>query len=56
MEQDLSPSLKILVVDDQEANIRLVEAILAPQGYQVIPAPDAERRSEEHTSELQSQR
>lgn len=43
MEQDLPPLLKILVVDDQEANVRLIEAILAPQGYQVIPAPDAEQ-------------
>lgn len=47
MEQDLSPRLKILVVDDQEANIRLIEAILAPQGYEVIPASDAERALEQ---------
>jgi len=43
MEPELPPRQRILVVDDQEVNIMLVEAILAPQGYQVIPASDAER-------------
>ncbi len=42
MEPELPPRQKILIVDDQEANATLVEAILAPQGYQVIPALDAE--------------
>ncbi len=46
MEAELPPRQKILVVDDQEVNISLVEAILAPQGYQVIPAADAERALE----------
>ena len=46
MEAELRPLQKILVVDDQEANITLVEAILAPQGYHVIPALDAERALE----------
>lgn len=36
----------ILVVDDQEANIMLVETILAPQGYEIISASDAERALE----------
>lgn len=40
MECELSPRPKILVVDDQEANVLLVEATLAPQGYEIIQAPD----------------
>ena len=46
MELELPPCQKILVVDDQEANIMLVEAILAPHGYEVVPALDAERALE----------
>ena len=38
-----TPPQKILVVDDQEANIALVEAILVSEGYQVIPAMDGEQ-------------
>ncbi len=33
---------KILVVDDEDANLRLLEAILRPLGYQVILARDGE--------------
>ena len=40
MERELSPRPRILVVDDQEANALLVEATLAPQGYEIIQAPD----------------
>ena len=29
---------KILVVDDEERNLRLMEAMLLPLGYDVIPA------------------
>lgn len=32
----------ILVVDDEGANRRLLEAILAPQGYQIVEARDGE--------------
>jgi adenylate cyclase len=31
---------RILVVDDVAANIRLLEAVLAPRGFEVISAPD----------------
>ncbi len=40
MQRELAPRPKILVVDDQEANALLVEATLAPQGYEIIQAPD----------------
>jgi putative two-component system response regulator len=40
MESELPSRRKILVVDDQEANVALVEATLAPQGYEIIHAPD----------------
>lgn len=43
MESEYSPCPKILVVDDQEANVMLVEATLAPQGYQIIAARNGER-------------
>src|SRR5215813_1971982 len=32
------PSAKILVVDDEVKNVRLLEALLAPRGYTVIKA------------------
>lgn len=43
MDPEQTPRQKILVVDDQEANITLVEAILASEGFQVIPAMDGEQ-------------
>jgi len=46
MDVDLTPSKKILVVDDQEANFSLVEATLAPQGYEIRHAADGERALE----------
>ena len=33
---------KILVVDDEERDLRLVEAILAPEGYEVVLAHSGE--------------
>ncbi len=42
MEIELPPQRRVLVVDDQEANIMLVEATLAPQGYQIISASDGQ--------------
>ena len=46
MEAALQPHQTILVVDDQEANIMLVETILAPQGYTIIAASDGEQALE----------
>jgi signal transduction histidine kinase len=46
---------KILVVDDIPENVRLLEAVLAPRGYQVIPATSGEealRLVEEHDPDL----
>ena len=43
MEFEYPPCRKVLIVDDQEANIMLVEATLAPQGYKIIGARDGER-------------
>src|SRR3990170_5000034 len=43
MESDYPPCQTILIVDDQEANVMLVEATLAPQGYQIIAARNGER-------------
>ena len=34
---------RILVVDDVPENVRLLEAVLAPHGYDVVPASDAEQ-------------
>ena len=33
---------KVLVVDDQAANVRLLEAILSPRGYDVLTASSGE--------------
>jgi adenylate cyclase len=35
-----SDSARILVVDDVAANVRLLEAVLAPRGYEVVSATD----------------
>jgi adenylate cyclase len=35
-------SARVLVVDDHPANIRLLEAILVPRGYDVVPADSGE--------------
>ena len=32
---------RVLVVDDVPANVRLLEAVLAPRGYEVSPATEA---------------
>ncbi len=37
---------KILVVDDDDRNLRLVEAVLLPQGYEVVLAHDGEEALE----------
>jgi signal transduction histidine kinase len=50
-----APQAKILVVDDIPENVRLLEAVLAPRGYQVIPASSGEealRLVEEHDPDL----
>ena len=38
MTSDRTP--RLLVVDDVPANLRLLEAVLAPRGYEVVTAPD----------------
>jgi signal transduction histidine kinase len=46
---------KILVVDDIPENVRLLEAVLVPRGYQVFPATSGEeamRLVEEHDPDL----
>lgn len=43
MDPERPPLQTILVVDDQEVNIMLVEAILAPQGYTIIAASNGEQ-------------
>jgi len=46
---------KILVVDDIPENVRLLEAVLVPRGYQVLPATSGEealRLVEEHDPDL----
>ncbi len=35
---DKSKRAKILIVDDNERNVRLLQGMLAPQGYQIMPA------------------
>ena len=37
---------RILVVDDVAPNVRLLEAVLVPQGYDVVSATDGERALE----------
>lgn len=42
MNDATSAKTRVLVVDDQPPNIRLLEAILAPRGYDVLPASSGE--------------
>ena len=42
MTEDATTEVRVLVVDDQPANIRLLEAILAPRGYDVLTATGGE--------------
>jgi adenylate cyclase len=42
----MSDDARILVVDDVPANVRLLEAVLAPRGYEVISATDGARALE----------
>jgi len=42
----MSERATILVVDDQPPNLRLLEAVLSPQGYQVITASSGEQALE----------
>lgn len=42
MTEGVAASARVLVVDDQPANIRLLEAILTPRGYDVRPALSGE--------------
>ena len=47
---------KILVVDDIPENVRLLEAVLVPRGYQVFPAMSGEEDAFEEQRRLHSQR
>jgi adenylate cyclase len=38
----MSEDITILAVDDQPANLRLLEAILSPRGYHIVPASSGE--------------
>jgi adenylate cyclase len=42
----MSDDARILVVDDVPANVRLLEAVLAPRGYDVVGATDGDRALE----------
>jgi adenylate cyclase len=42
MNDATAPKTHVLVVDDQPQNIRLLEAILTPRGYDVLPASSGE--------------
>ena len=42
----MSDEARILVVDDVPQNVRLLEAVLEPRGYDVVPATDGERALE----------
>ena len=42
MTQPREPGACVLVVDDQPANVRLLEAILTPRGYFVLTASSGE--------------
>jgi len=44
--EDTAATARVLVVDDQPANIRLLEAILAPRGYEVATATSGEEALE----------
>ncbi len=44
----MSDGGRILVVDDVPPNVRLLEAVLAPRGYDVISATDGARALELH--------
>ncbi len=46
MTEDTAAKARVLVVDDQPANIRLLEAILAPRGYEVATATSGEEALE----------
>ena len=46
MTEDTATTARVLVVDDQPANIRLLEAILAPRGYEVATATSGEEALE----------
>ncbi|RZA15522.1 MAG: response regulator, partial [Lysobacteraceae bacterium] len=55
MPHRLAKTGKILVVDDQAANVRVVSSLLERHGYTVVTAvngPDALRVADEHTPDL----
>ena len=43
---------KILYADDEERNVKLLEALLAPQGYEVMSAENGEAALERLSSSL----
>ena len=44
------PKAKILVVDDEETNVKLMEAILLPRGYEILKAYDGKQSLEKVNS------
>ena len=46
MEEKSKSKPKILIVDDEESTLRLVEAMLAPEGYEVVLAHSGEEGQE----------
>ena len=42
----MTETITILAVDDQPANLRLLDAVLSPRGYRVIPATSGEQALE----------
>ena len=46
----MSDGARILVVDDVALNVRLLEAVLVPRGYDVVSATDGARALELVTS------
>ncbi|MEE8263024.1 MAG: response regulator, partial [Gammaproteobacteria bacterium] len=45
------PIAKILVVDDEETNVKLMEAILLPRGYEIVKAYNGQEALEKVNSE-----
>ena len=46
------PKAKILVVDDEEKNVKLMEAILLPRGYKIVTAFNGGEALEKVNDEL----
>ena len=47
-----TPQAKILVVDDEEKNVKLLEAQLRPRGYEVVTAANGEVDPEQELAKM----